>query len=208
MEKVNLKEREKLARKEAILDAALLMFSKKDYHDVTVDHIAEQVGLSKGTLYLYFKNKEDIFYSMIFEKAKSLLHQLEAILESELQFIPCLNQFVHTSLMFFQENEGFFKIVRSNRNLEDSVEHSKMHQHAIEMFSTYTKLVFKLCQRGQKQGVLREGKIKNYAKLLTGIVDSFIFDWVFYSQNENLYEETSVIVDLFLNGVRTPQTQD
>ena len=200
MEKINLKEQEKMARKEAIINAAMLMFSQKDFHDVTVDDIAEQVGLSKGTLYLYFKNKEDIFYSMIFEKAKLLLQKLEVTIKTETQFIPCLNQFVNTSLMFFQEHKGFFKIVRSNQNIEDSIEHGKMHQHAIELFNEYAELVFQLCQRGQNQGVLRGGNTKNYAKVLTGIVDSFIYDWVFYSHDENLFEETPQIVDLFLNG--------
>jgi len=205
VEKINLKEQEKIARKNAILEAAMRMFSQKDYHDVTVDHIAEQVGLSKGTLYLYFKNKEDIFYSMIFEKAKLLLQKLEVTIKTETQFMPCLNQFVNTSLMFFQGHKGFFKIVRSNQNIEDSVGHSKMHQHAIEMFNAYTELVFRLCQRGQNQGVLRGGNTKNYVKMLTGIVDSFIYDWVFYSQDENLLEEAPQIVGLFLNGAGLSQ---
>jgi len=205
VEKINLKEQEKIARKKAILEAAMRMFSQKDYHDVTVDHIAEQVGLSKGTLYLYFKNKEDIFYSMIFEKAKLLLQKLEVTIKTETQFMPCLNQFVNTSLMFFQGHKGFFKIVRSNQNIEDSVGHGKMHQHAIEMFNAYTELVFRLCQRGQNQCVLRGGNTKNYVKMLTGIVDSFIYDWVFYSQDENLLEEAPQIVGLFLNGAGLSQ---
>ena len=128
------------------------------------------------------------------------MQTLETIIESETQFMPCLSQFVNTSLMFFQEHKGFFKIVRSNQNLEDSVEHSKMHQHAIEMFKTYTELVFHLCKSGQKQKILREGNTKNYAKMLTGIIDSFIYDWVFYSHHKNLFEATPEIVDLFLNG--------
>jgi len=130
---------------------------------------------------------------------------LENILKSEQEFMPCLNQIINTTLLFFQEHDGFFKIVRSNQYVVDSVEHCKMHQHAFEMFGKYSELVFELCKRGQKQGVIDDGKIKNYANMLTGIVDSFVYDWVFYSNNDNLYDETSTIVNLFLNGAGSPQ---
>ena len=56
--KMNRKEMEKEARKKDILDAAARLFSEKGFHEVKVDDIAEKVGLSKGTIYLYYENKD------------------------------------------------------------------------------------------------------------------------------------------------------
>ncbi|MCK5126684.1 MAG: TetR/AcrR family transcriptional regulator [candidate division Zixibacteria bacterium] len=59
------KEREKEARKTLILDAAARILSEKDYYEATLDEIAAEAELAKGTLYNYFKDKQDIFESLI-----------------------------------------------------------------------------------------------------------------------------------------------
>ena len=55
------KEREKEARKHAILEAAARVFSRKNFGEATLDEIAIDAELSKGTLYNYFKDKQDLF---------------------------------------------------------------------------------------------------------------------------------------------------
>ena len=55
-----------------ILDAALQVYVKKGYHAATIADVAEAAGLGKGTLYLYFKNKEDIAMSMVERHFKGL----------------------------------------------------------------------------------------------------------------------------------------
>lgn len=59
------KEREKEARKQAILYAAGRVFSRKSYRDATLEEIAEEAELAKGTLYNYYRDKQDIFASLI-----------------------------------------------------------------------------------------------------------------------------------------------
>jgi AcrR family transcriptional regulator len=58
------KEREKEQRKKDIIDAAERVFFAKGLENATMDDVAEEVELSKGTLYLYFKNKEDLYLSI------------------------------------------------------------------------------------------------------------------------------------------------
>jgi len=62
---VRRKEREKEARREAILDAAARIFSRKNFYEATLDEIAADAELAKGTLYNYFKDKQDIFASLM-----------------------------------------------------------------------------------------------------------------------------------------------
>ena len=69
------KEREKIQRRNAILEAAEKIFFGKGFEDSTMDDVAEQAELSKGTLYLYFKSKEDLF-SAIAKKGENILEEL------------------------------------------------------------------------------------------------------------------------------------
>ena len=105
------KEQEKIARKNEIMEAGLQLFAEKDYHEVTVDEIAERVGLSKGTLYLYFKNKEDLFFSIVQDKADLFYERLHATIARDQSFADCLHGFVYTFLSFFH------RFLNSNRSL-------------------------------------------------------------------------------------------
>lgn len=77
--KVSRWRRRKEARPEEILEAALELFAEKGYASTRMDDVAKKAGISKGTLYLYFNNKEDIFHSVIQEMITPKLQQVEAI---------------------------------------------------------------------------------------------------------------------------------
>ncbi|MFH2094828.1 MAG: TetR/AcrR family transcriptional regulator [Bacteroidota bacterium] len=75
---IERKEREKEQRRNDIVDAAEQVFFTKGYENATMDDVAEKAELSKGTLYLYFRNKEDLHYAIILrglEKVNSLIRE-------------------------------------------------------------------------------------------------------------------------------------
>ena len=76
-EKTNNHESKIAARKKSIIDAAVQLFSERDFHEVRIDDIAEKVGLAKGTIYLYFENKDQLFLSIIIERTRTLKESLE-----------------------------------------------------------------------------------------------------------------------------------
>ncbi|MDH5720878.1 MAG: TetR/AcrR family transcriptional regulator [Spirochaetia bacterium] len=101
------KEREKAQKKDAIIDAAEKVFFAKGYENATMDEIAEEAEYSKGTIYLYFKNKEelyiaisgrsaDIFYDLLKEeidKGKNGKEKLDGIKKAYLRvFLEHPNQ--------------------------------------------------------------------------------------------------------------------
>ena len=68
----NLKEQEKEQRRNYILDSAEKLFFSKGYDNVTMDDIANEIGLNKATLYLYFRNKESLFFAVVLRGARIL----------------------------------------------------------------------------------------------------------------------------------------
>lgn len=76
-------QRRKTARRGEILEAATKVFAEKGYDRTRMADIAEQAGITKGTIYLYFTNKEDVFRAITVEEAEmssaAPIHSLETI---------------------------------------------------------------------------------------------------------------------------------
>jgi len=195
------KEHEKNARRNEILEAGLQLFAEKDFHEVTVDEIAERVGLSKGTLYLYFKNKDDLFFSIIQEKTDMLYQRLNATIEGDKPFTECLKNFVYTFLTFFEEHKPYFKIVHSERSRADTNGHYRLHQIGMKFFQMFIDIIDDLIKIGQRQKIVRGIESSVLTKGLRGILNSFTFQRVFQGNSESIEKETEQILDLFLNGV-------
>jgi AcrR family transcriptional regulator len=74
--------RRKAERPQEILEAAFVEFSRNGYAMTTLDQIAEGAGVTKGTIYVYFENKEHLFISMVREVTKATLDTVHEMLET------------------------------------------------------------------------------------------------------------------------------
>ena len=200
MDRESRKKLEIIARKADIIEAAAKLFSEKDFHEVSMDKIAEEVGLSKGTLYLYFKNKESLFFSIIKERTNILFQRLETVISSGEPFQERLEKLVASYLGFFQENESFFKIVHSEKSRVILQNRSRLRKHVLQSFKDYILILKHFIEEGQKEGVLRQYPSLAFTKALRGLMDAFTFHWIFIGSNGSLTRETAHIVDLFLHG--------
>src|ERR1700722_20379888 len=75
--------RRKAERPQEILDAAFVEFSRNGYAVTTLDRIAERAGVTKGTIYVYFENKEHLFISMVRDLTKPTLEAVHDMFESD-----------------------------------------------------------------------------------------------------------------------------
>src|SRR5580693_7911930 len=74
--------RRKAERPQEILEAALTEFSRNGYATTTLERIAERAGVTKGTIYVYFENKEHLFISMVRDITKATLDTVHEMLET------------------------------------------------------------------------------------------------------------------------------
>jgi AcrR family transcriptional regulator len=80
--RTDLRRRRKAERPKEILEAAFVEFSRNGYATTTLDQIAERAGVTKGTIYVYFDNKEHLFISMVREVTKATLDTLHEMFAS------------------------------------------------------------------------------------------------------------------------------
>jgi len=201
MQKLSRKEQEKQARKHDIIESALGLFAEKGFHEVTMDEIAERVGISKGTLYLYFKNKDDMFFSVIQEKTNLLLEKLDEAVNYDRPFEECLKSFIQTYLQFFKDHRPFFKILHSEKSRLNMEGHYRLHEWGIQVFHHFYKQMLSLMKYGQAQKALRELNPVIMSKGLRGILNSFTFQDILCGNTDPTEKETEQILDLLLYGI-------
>ena len=105
------KEREREARKNDILEAAKTVFFEKGFQVATMDQIAEAAELSKGSLYLYFSSKEELYVSILVEGLEILYDMFEKAVRDIGAWEEKLRNIAMAYYGFYKGNKNYFKIL-------------------------------------------------------------------------------------------------
>lgn len=95
-----------------ILAAAGGLFAERHYHQVRMDDIAERAGVSKGTLYGHFKDKEHLYLGLMLDSMSRLLGQIERSLEGPGSPEEKVRAFIGESLRFFERHEHLLDLIQ------------------------------------------------------------------------------------------------
>jgi AcrR family transcriptional regulator len=99
--------------KRAIFDSAIKVFSNNGYEGATMDEIASNAGVAKGTLYYYFKSKEEIFKYIITEGMNVIREQLEEEAQKFQDSLSKIKVLCRVQLNLVYQNRDFFKVIMS-----------------------------------------------------------------------------------------------
>ncbi len=205
MQKLSRREREKQNRRDEILRAAWEIFASKDYDSATIDDIAAAAELSKGTVYLYFQNKADLFLSTLEMGIEKVSSVLQEVVSSSDDPVSGLKQIVECMLAFFEENLGFFKIMSSEQaHFDIQTEMMKdgrdFKEHIRDRMFHNINIVANHIQRGIEMGVFRQVNTQDVAISLLEMIRGFAVLRLF--MNIELAEKAESITSLLLDGIR------
>jgi AcrR family transcriptional regulator len=103
-------------RRAEILDAARKVCAERGYHEMTVDEIAQAAGIAKGTVYLYFRSKHEIYWAMI-ENVLAVLHeQVRQELSKAGTIEDCVRRFVTTKMTYFESHHDLLRLYYNEVN--------------------------------------------------------------------------------------------
>jgi len=207
MQELSRREREKLSRRNEILQAARKVFASKDYAAATVDDVAAAAELSKGTIYLYFQNKADLFLStfeMGMEQVASTV--IESISANKNDPIVGIKDIVERILLFCEEHIDLFKIVASeNAHFELQSEigrNNSFHQRIMDKESRIIMTLTAYIQQGIDMGVFKKVDARDAASALLSIIKGFAFDWIMNLEKGSPRDKADIINTIFLDGLR------
>jgi AcrR family transcriptional regulator len=103
-------------RRSEILDAARKVCASRGFHEMTVDDIAQTAGIAKGTVYLYFRSKHDIYWAMV-ESILAVLHeQMREELAKPGTIEDCIRRFVTTKMTYFEAHQDLLRLYYNEVN--------------------------------------------------------------------------------------------
>jgi TetR/AcrR family fatty acid metabolism transcriptional regulator len=193
----------KIIRRESIIQAAIEVFSKKDFKTASISEIAQKAGVANGTIYQYFRNKEDLFFAIPIEKTNEFRSQLELHLEGISGAFNKIRKFVWYFLYFFKTNPGYGRILM----LEMRVSKSFVKTETYGFLKQSVSQVMKIITEGQNEGVIRQDTdISILRHLVLGTLEHMVSRWLLKDEKYDLLEHHEEVSRMLIDGLRaTPQ---
>jgi TetR/AcrR family fatty acid metabolism transcriptional regulator len=181
-----------------IIKAATLIFSKADFHKVTMDEIAEAANVGKGTLYRYYKNKEDLYFSIISKGLEALYRYITTTIEKEQDVISKIKKFVYCALRFFEKNKPFVIVF-----LQEEVKfREKGISECTKILDKITNLLEELILEGQKKGIIKENISASLSSIfLIGMTKSAFLESIESEIKIDLLNISDLISEVFCEGI-------
>ncbi len=196
------REREKLAQRQEILSAALALFSGKGYRNVSVQEIAERAEFAIGTLYKFFKNKEDLYRALVREQAdKFHVAIMKAIDESDDE-AGKLRNFILAKGEVFRANAAMIRIYFSEtqgarHNALAGFDHEMREKH-----DDFMRVLASVFESGMDRGRFRRIADPYFlAVALEGMTNAFLFLWLEEPERHPGMEDPDAILNILFKGL-------
>jgi len=181
-----------------ILDAAIRVFADQGFHQSTISQIARAAGVADGTIYLYFKNKDDIMAHFFSNKTRQVFARFREVVDEAQGADEKLRCLIQHHLEEFQRDRYMAVVYQA-----ETRRMSRMCEAQIrEMSKLYHDLVSEILEQGQQEGRIRKdlyvGLVKRF---IIGAVDEVINTWLHSEGKYDLGSMAVPLVDLFMRGI-------
>jgi TetR/AcrR family fatty acid metabolism transcriptional regulator len=181
------------AKRVAILDAAAEVFSRKDFHQVLTDEIAAEAGVGKGTIYRYFRSKDDLYFATIVRGLDQLGKTLADPSPPKSPPRDRLERIAMDVMKFFWNRRPFYMLLqRDEKLLQNRASEVRKKRGELE------RVIQEAIERGIRGGEFREMDARVAANLFLGMIRSAV---VYHRESETASAYVAQITDVFLRGV-------
>ena len=186
-------------KREAILRAAISVFARCGYFNSKVADIAREAGVADGTVYLYFKSKEEILHSIFDRSVEDALGAAKRRVQRLTDPREKLRQIAHMHL----ERLGADRDLAVVFQVELRGSTKFMEEFSAAGFAEYLALIRSTFEEGQRAGMFRPDlNARVVAKVLFGALDEMATNWILSKRRYKLAPMADQVLDIFLNGVR------
>jgi len=199
MEVLSRKERDRQLRRSDILKAAEHLFALKGYHKTTIRDIAKGSQYATGTVYLHFKNKDDLYFALLEEKLENLLSIIKEKTGQVNDPREKLEIYIREGLVFFEKDQDFFQIFVSEGD-ELHAEKRFLKSSIRLQTQEYIKSILK---EAQERGIVNSSfEVEQLSDLLGSILKTITIKWLQEEEKkvESLVSLSETVLKLFLYG--------
>jgi len=189
-------------RTEGILDAARRVIALRGLEKATMEQVAEEAGISKATIYLYFKNKDALYYHCVMDRFEEMMDAMKSAIEGMDDPVEKIKTLVTVQLREMEADKEFFKVFFTERlgvfldqSSEFGAEFTKRHDE-------FTGFMAGILKDGMDRGLIRKvDPVKGFS-LLFSMVRGMAMCKIFCADTTPLSSDSGLILGVFLDGLR------
>ena len=191
---------ERLDKRDALLRAAIDTFAARGFFHAQVADVARTAGVAAGTVYLYFRGKDDLLISIFEKTMKDAIAEGRANIEALDGPLDRLRTIARLHL----DRMGRDRALAIVFQVELRQSTKFMERFSTTLVREYLGVIREVIEEGQAEGIFRKDVNATLgAKLLFGMLDEMATNWILSKRKYSLAGQADAIVDLFVNGART-----
>ena len=185
-------------KRRRILDAAVSVFAQNGFYNAKVSQIAKEAGVADGTIYLYFKNKEDILIQVFIDAMDEILRRQDEALADIADPIVKLRTFIRVHFASVAESRAMAEVI----TVELRQSSKFMRNTDMKPFGRYLSMIARIVEEGVRaEAFAPSSDPRLIARAIFGAVDELALEWAMSDRHSSLDEASSRVADLFLSGL-------
>ena len=181
-----------------IIDAAVRVFARAGYYNSRVSDIAREAGIASGTIYLYFKTKDEILVTLFREKMAQWVATARQRIAAEPDAVAKIRRIVRLHFETLEESPALAEVVQ----VELRQGHKFFRGASAHEVSAYFDLIGSVLEEGIAAGHVRSDlPVKVATKVLFGAMDQVATSWVLGKRGYSLTDSAAPVAAMFLKGV-------
>lgn len=183
--------------KKGIQDAVVRILSRKGAEGLTMERVAAEAGVAKGTLYVYYKDKKQLLESVKEASLAPMRQELFGILDGELPPVQKIGRFVERHLSYFDEHREFFRVLLWERQLAET----RLRRQQSDPFRTYVEKIAGVLRDGVRARAIRPLDPVKVAAMLIEADIAMIAQRLLLESPGSVEEDARMLTDVFMNGI-------
>jgi TetR/AcrR family transcriptional regulator, fatty acid metabolism regulator protein len=184
-----------------IIEAAVRVFARKGYYNSRVSDIAREAGIAAGTIYLYFRTKDDILVTLFRDKMADFVGALRKAISVEPDAASKVRRLVSLHFRILEEHPNLAEVVQVELRQGQKFFRGASSQE----IGAYFALIASVLEEGVTEGRFRSSlPVKVATKMLFGAMDQVATSWVLGKRGYQLVDTADAVAEIFLQGVAAP----
>jgi AcrR family transcriptional regulator len=189
-------------RIQSIQQATMRVIARKGMAAATMQEIAEEAGVAKGTIYLYFRDRDELV-EKTFETAITQLHErVDAELSGEAPFATRLRSMIGAAIGFFREHREFFRLYASLRIAEGTPQQQRRHKtNCKPQYQSRVERFAGALQEAMDKGEIRKMNARRLALFLIEGINAIVIDRVMEEAPPSESDDVELMASVILDGI-------
>jgi len=189
-------------REKQIKEAALKLFSEKGFHNTTIAQIAEAADLGKGTIYWYWKSKEELAFSLVEDMLQDFVRIIEGARDGEGTVVERFQRLVAEVAQLYERETEYLRLLWKFRVDRSYIFSEDYTRRVASHYLCMRKALEEMLEEGIRNKELRKADPKRMAFILLGIAEGLELEWLENEEEFSMRDALPEIMGIVVAGLQ------